>query len=66
VASPWIDELYTKFAGKLRVVFKHFPLANHPNAKLAGQAAFAAQKQGQFWRLHQLLFANQTRLSEPD
>ena len=66
VASPWIDELYTKFAGKLRVVFKHFPLANHPNAKLAGQAAFAAQKQGQFWRLHKLMFANQTRLSEPD
>ncbi len=66
VASPWIDGLYTKFAGKLRVVFKHYPLGGHPHAKLAGQASYAAQKQGQFWRMHKLLFANQERLGEPD
>jgi 2-hydroxychromene-2-carboxylate isomerase len=33
----------------LRVYFKHYPLGGHTNARIAAEAAVAAQKQGKFW-----------------
>jgi protein-disulfide isomerase len=44
------------------VAFKHQPLPNHPNAKLAAAASLAAHEQGKFWEFHDLLFANQRQL----
>lgn len=55
-----------KFAKDLRVVFKNYPWPFHPNAKVAAQAGLAAHKQGQFWRLHDLMFDNQEHLTETD
>jgi len=53
--------------GKVRLVFKHYPLkAHHPHAILAAQAAVAAQKQGQFWKLAHVMFDNQEKLTESD
>ena len=63
---PLLEALYAQFEGKVRFVFKNFPFAMHPNARLAAQAALAAQKQGQFWRMHHAFFENQHRLTEPD
>ena len=63
---PFLKEIYGKYGKKVRMVFKHFPLDLHSNAKLAAQAAYAAQKQGHFWKMHDLLFENQPRLTEPD
>jgi protein-disulfide isomerase len=40
-----------------------FPLAAHPNATPAGQAALYARDQGKFWEMHDALFENQTTLS---
>lgn len=65
-AYPLLEALYKQYEGKVRFVFKNFPLPSHSNAKLAAQAAVAAQKQGQFWRMHHVLFENQARLTEPD
>jgi protein-disulfide isomerase len=42
----------------VRISFKNFPLAIHPSAPLAHQAALAAAEQGKFWEMHDLLFAN--------
>jgi protein-disulfide isomerase len=50
----------------VRVMFKHFPLGGHPQAKPAAQAAWAAEKQGKFWELHDLMFANQRALADSD
>jgi protein-disulfide isomerase len=49
--------------GKLRFVFRHFPLAIHPQATSAAVAAECAGRQGQFWPMHDLLFANQRQLN---
>jgi protein-disulfide isomerase len=60
---PLLDQLVEEHAGKLRLVFKNFPLAMHQNAEKAARAAVAAHRQGKFWQLHPLLFDNQTDLS---
>lgn len=44
-------------------MFRHFPLPDvHPRAVLAAHAAVAADAQGHFWPMHDLLFDRQDRL----
>ncbi|HEY9844798.1 MAG TPA: DsbA family protein [Candidatus Caenarcaniphilales bacterium] len=44
-------------------IFRHFPQAQiHPYAQRAAQAAEAAAAQGQFWLMHDTLFAHQKKL----
>ncbi len=50
----------------VRVTFKNFPLPFHLNARLAHRAAMAAKAQGRFWEMHDLLFANASRLQRSD
>ena len=66
MAAPLLEQIYAKYGTKMRMVFKHYPLEAHLNAKLAAQASYAAQRQGQFWKMHRVLFDNQLRLSEPE
>src|SRR6267142_4079724 len=48
---------------QLRFVCRHFPLTQiHPHAEGAAEASEAANSQGQFWEMHDLLFANQRAL----
>ncbi|GHH02582.1 thioredoxin domain-containing protein [Comamonas sp. JC664] len=61
-AVPTLKALEQEYAGKLRVAFKHQPLAQHPNAQPAAAASMAAHEQGKFWEFHDLLFANQRKL----
>jgi protein-disulfide isomerase len=65
-AAPAIKLLLDRFAGHVRLVFRHFPLEDvHPHALLAAQAAEAAGGQGKFWPMHDLLFENQRHLKLP-
>jgi protein-disulfide isomerase len=57
-ATRPIEQIYKAYKGKVRVVFKHFPLNFHKDAHLAAQAALAAGAQGKFWEMHDLLFQN--------
>ena len=52
-----------KYPGKVRLVFKNFPLRNHKLAKPAAQAALAAGKQGKFWEYHDKVFEKYNKLS---
>jgi protein-disulfide isomerase len=62
-AQPAVKMLLERFAGRLRFVFRHFPLEEvHPHALAAAQAAECAGGQGKFWEMHDLLFANQDHL----
>ena len=50
----------------VRTVFRHFPVrSSHPRALAAACAAEAAAAQGEFWAMHDLLFADQGRLEDP-
>lgn len=65
-AAPALKLLLERFAGRVCLVYRHFPLEEvHPHALLAAEAAEAAAVQGAFWKMHDLLFANQGRLQQP-
>ena len=44
--------------GKIKLVFRHFPLPFHQNAQKAAEAAECANRQGKFSEYHNLLFKN--------
>lgn len=61
--QPIIARLKERFGGRLRYVFRHFPITSmHPQAQLAAEAAEAAAAQGRFWEMHDLLFKHQGEL----
>ena len=51
-----IDEDYIK-TGKVKIVFKDFPL-NGPDSKLAAEASYCAQDQQKYWQYHDELYRN--------
>jgi protein-disulfide isomerase len=55
-----------ELSGKVKVVFKHFPLSFHKNAKSASKAALAAGEQGSdcFWKMTKELYVGQKELTE--
>jgi len=58
-----MEQILEQNPGRIKVVFKHFPLPMHRFAEAAARAAIAANMQGKFWQMHDLLFANQKQLS---
>ncbi|MDB4969849.1 MAG: oxidoreductase, partial [Myxococcales bacterium] len=60
-----LEALLGAHADDLRIVYKQFPLPNHPHAQLAAEASLAAHAQGRFWQLQRALFAHQTALDRP-
>jgi protein-disulfide isomerase len=46
-------------------VLKQYPLPFHKNAKFAAKAALAAQRQGKFWEMTDILYKNSRALDEP-
>jgi protein-disulfide isomerase len=48
-SAPILDSLARSYPNDVKVIFKHFPLSFHPQAKAAAAAAIAAGKQGKFF-----------------
>jgi protein-disulfide isomerase len=65
-AEPVVRELLQEF-GDVRYVWRHLPLRDvHANAQLAAEAAEAAARQDDFWKMHDLLFKHQDALRPRD
>jgi protein-disulfide isomerase len=63
-AYPIVKELRRRFAGRVRFVFRNFPLTNiHADAQRAAEAAEWAATQGAFWPMHDALYEDQAHLS---
>lgn len=62
IAHGTIDQLFDEYPGKLRLVIKQMPV--HKTAELAAEAALAADAQGKFWELDELMIANHEDLSK--
>ncbi|PRP98287.1 Disulfide bond formation protein D precursor [Enhygromyxa salina] len=61
-----LKQVAEEYPDDVRIVFKHFPLAMHPQAKPASEAVLAAHAQGKGWELHDLVFDNARKLSNED
>ncbi|MCO4763121.1 MAG: thioredoxin domain-containing protein [Myxococcales bacterium] len=65
-----------RYKGKVRFVFKHFPMSTRCNPHLknnrhryacnAALASECARRQGKFWQMHDMLFKNQHKLKSSD
>jgi len=58
---PLIEENYIK-TGKVKLVYRDFPLSFHQNAQKAAEAAECADEQGKFWEYHNTIYDNQNTL----
>ncbi|HTO98901.1 MAG TPA: thioredoxin domain-containing protein [Myxococcales bacterium] len=63
---PVIERLMKEYDGKVRLVFRHYPLEFHNFAAKAAEAGACAQDQGKFWELHDKMFTNQSKLAVDD
>ncbi len=59
-----MQKVMKDYKGKVRYVFKHFPLHFHKQARMASRAAYAAGNQGKFWEMYDKLFENQKQISD--
>ena len=64
--EPALKQVLETYKDDVRIVWRNEPLSFHPNAMPAAKAAMAAARQGndKFWKMHELMFANQSQLSE--
>ncbi len=66
-AAPVLRQLVDESGGRVRLVFRNFPIADrHPYALTAALAAEAAGEQGAFWPMHDLIFERQDRLTDAE
>ncbi len=66
-AAPVLRRVVDGSGGRVRLVFRHFPLfTKHPFALTAALASEAAAEQGAFWELHDELFTHQSSLTDAD
>jgi protein-disulfide isomerase len=65
-AESTIHQLLVQYPDQVKLVFKDFPLDFHADSMLAHHAALAANEQGKFWEMHDLIFANQRAMKRDD
>lgn len=55
-AFPAVQQMLKDYNGKIRFVYRNFPLSFHVNAEIAAEAALCANEQGKFWEYHDKIF----------
>jgi protein-disulfide isomerase len=65
-ATVVIDEVMKRFPEAVRLQFRNFPLAFHPQAALAHEAAMTAARDGRFWEFASYLLDHQDAVREQD
>jgi protein-disulfide isomerase len=61
---PLLEQVLKNNTGKVKLVFKNFPLKRHKYAMKAAQAVLAAGTRGKFWEFHDRLFLEHNKLSD--
>ncbi len=65
-AEKTVDDVLAAYPGKIKLVYRDFPLPMHPLAPKAAEASHCADSQGKYWEMHDKLFANQQKLEVSD
>jgi protein-disulfide isomerase len=58
-----VDAVMAAYPKDVKLIYKQFPLETHPHAEMAAEASLAANEQGRFWQMYEILFKNYRRLS---
>jgi protein-disulfide isomerase len=67
--EPTMARVMKDYGTRIKVVWHDLPLSMHPDAPLAAQAgreAFQQKGSAGFWAMHDLIFADQTRIKRDD
>ena len=56
--QPTLRDVLKAYPKEVKLVYKHFPLSFHKQAKNASKAAEAAREQGKFWEMHDIIYEN--------
>jgi len=59
-----LDQMMQLYPGKIKIVYKSFPLSSHKYSWKAATAAVAANEKGKFWEFYKLLFDNYNRIND--
>lgn len=59
---PTLEQVLEAYPKQVKLIFMQYPLSFHQNARPAALASLAAQKQGKFWQMHDLIFQNQANM----
>jgi protein-disulfide isomerase len=65
-AALVLKQVVDRSRGKAKLYFKQFPIKGHQNSLNAALASLAAQQQGKFWQMHELLYRDMTAHERPD
>jgi protein-disulfide isomerase len=68
-AEDSVNQVMQAYGDKIKFVWRNMPLPMHPDAPLAAQASMEAFKQkgsDGFWKMHDLLYANQPSKEKQD
>ena len=60
------QSLLDAYPGKIRFVYRNFPLSFHQNAFASAEAALCAGDQNAYWKYHDVLFNHQADLNNAD
>ncbi|EKD36821.1 MAG: disulfide bond formation protein D, selenocysteine-containing [uncultured bacterium] len=61
-AGPTVKQLLQTYPGKIRLVVKNYPYKYRDFARIAAEASLAAQAQGRYWEMHDLMMARSPKL----
>ena len=61
-----LDQVLTEYPGKVRLVYKDFPLPGHTLERPAHEAARCAGAAGKYWEYHDRLFQAQPNFERAD
>jgi len=64
--SQTLIQLRTEYidTGKVKLIYRDFPLSFHPEAQPAAEAAECANEQGKFKEYHDMIFENQSQIGD--
>jgi protein-disulfide isomerase len=60
--APNLLRARQEYGDKLRIIYRHMPLAMHKHAEMAAEAGAEAAHQGKFWAFADYVFANKVEL----
>lgn len=59
LSQPVVKKISEEYKEKVNIVFRHFPLQQHQNARVAARASEAAGEQGKFFEMHDKIYDSQ-------